>query len=78
MGRIGRSPGWRDYEARTMNDGSEHLNSCSQWVRVELQTGNHGKSNRLPSRSTTFPPLPRRHWLRISILLYCQNRVGAH
>src|SRR5262245_17299703 len=29
---------WRDYHAGTMNGGSEHLNGCSQWVRVEFQT----------------------------------------
>jgi hypothetical protein len=39
MGRIGRSPGWRDHDARTMNDGSEHLHDGSQWGRVELQMG---------------------------------------
>ena len=37
IGRIGRQPGWRDHHARNMNGGSEHLNGCSQWARVESQ-----------------------------------------
>jgi len=48
-----------------MNGDSEHLNNCSQGVPVELQTGQNGKSMRLPSRSTKFPPLPRRHGMWI-------------
>ncbi len=37
IGLIGRQPGWRDHQARTMNGGSEHLNVRSQWRRVESQ-----------------------------------------
>jgi hypothetical protein len=34
--RIGMQSGWRDHQARTMNGDSEHLNDCSQRMRVRF------------------------------------------